>query len=178
LNRENINFVGLKVRQQKMKTKGGHAPGAKDPYMLNVLLAYDNARTCGATLDLLDRISTRLRATTRLNVNAFTFGLLEQMDPCKWKAAAGAKAAELVIVAFGEAGAPGAGLLRWLENWGQCHADKNAAVGLIPMGRATGASVRRTVRALKDTAARHGLDFIYGADSRLGFLQERGTVVA
>ncbi len=160
-----------------MKKKDKKAPGGKDPYLLNILLAYDNARTCCATLDMLDRISTRLRATTRLNVNAFRFGLLEQMDPRRWKAA-GAWAADLAVVAFGEAGAPGAGLLRWLENWGACHEDKNAALGLIPMGRATGASVRRVVRILKNTAARHGLDFIYGAEPGLGILQERDTVVA
>jgi len=157
--------------------KGKKALGAKAPYLLNVLLAYDDARTCGATLDMLDRISTRLRATTRLNVNAFRFGLLEQMDPRRWTAA-GARAADLAVVAFGEAGAPGAGLLRWLENWGACHEDTNAALGLIPMGRATGASVRRVVRILKETAARHGLDFICGAESRLGLLQERSTAVA
>jgi hypothetical protein len=160
-----------------MKKKGEHALGAKDPYMVNVLLAYDNARTCREILDMLDRVSTRVRAKTMLNVNAFRFGLLEQMDPLKWTAAGG-WAAELAVVAFGEAGPPGAALLRWLENWGKCHADKNAALGLIPMGRATGESVRRIVRILKKTAARHGLDFIYGADSRLGLFQERSTVVA
>jgi hypothetical protein len=160
-----------------MKKQSGKAPATKDPYLLNVLLAYDDARTCGATLDMLDRISSRLRATTRLNVNAFRFGLLEQMDPRRWTAA-GARAADLAVVAFGEAGVPGAKLLRWLEKWGECHADKNAALGLVPMGRATGASVRRIVRTLKETAARYGLDFIYGADSRLTLLQERDTVVA
>jgi hypothetical protein len=169
LNEEDIDFVGLNVRTQKMKTKGGHALGAKNPHMLNVLLAYDNARTCSATLDLLDRISKRLRASTRFHVNAFTFGLLEQMDPLKWTAT-GARAADLVVVAFGEAGAPGADLLRWLEKWGRCNAEENVALGLIPMGRATGAAMLRIVRVLKDTAARNGLDFIYGADSQLGFL--------
>ena len=160
-----------------MKKKDEDALDAKESYILNVLLAYDNDRTRGVILDMLNRVSNRVRAKTVLNVNAFKFGLLEQMDPLKW-AAAGVSAAELVVVAFGEAGVPGAGLLRWLENWGKCHADKNAALGLIPMGRATGASMHRIVRVLKETAARNGLDFIYGADARLGFLQERGTVVA
>jgi hypothetical protein len=162
---------------QKMKKRFKKAAGGKDPYLLNVLLAYDNARTCSATLEMLNRISTRLHSTTRLSVNAFRFSLLEQMDPCRWRAA-GASAADLAVVAFGEAGPPEAGLLRWLEKWGECHAYKNAALGLIPMGRATGASVGRVVRVLKDTAARYGLDFIYGADSGFALLQERGTVVA
>lgn len=160
-----------------MKTNSEHAPGSRDPYLLNVLLAYDNACTCSAILDMLDRVSTRLRAKPPLNVNAFRFGLLERMDPRKWTAA-GARAAELAVVAFAEAGAPGASLLRWLENWGACHAGTEAALGLIPMGRATGQSVRRIVRILRKTAARHGLDFIYGAEPRWEFLQERATVVA
>jgi hypothetical protein len=165
------------MRRQKMRNKAERALGAKDPYRLKILLAYDNARTCGAMLDLLDRVSTRLRAKARLNVNAFRFGLLEQMEPSKWTVA-GQWAAELAVVAFGEAGPPGAGLLRWLENWGQCHAGKNAALALVPMGRAASTSVRRIVRILRETASRHGLDFIYGAASPLELLQERGTVVA
>jgi hypothetical protein len=160
-----------------MKQKVKKASSGKDPYLLNVLLAYDNDSTCGATLDMLNRISNRLRTTTKLNVNAFRFGLLEQMDPCRWTAE-GARAADLAVVAFGETGAPEAGLLRWLEKWGECHADKSAALGLIPMGRATGASVRRIVRVLKKTASRYGLDFIYGTESRFGLFQERDTAVA
>ncbi len=152
-----------------MKNKSGHALGGKQPFALNILLAYDNARTCRAVLEMLDRISTRVRAKTRFNVNAFKFGLLEQMDPVKWTAA-GARAAELAVVAFGEAGVPGARFLRWLENWGRFHAGKDAALGLIPVGRATGQSVRRIVRILKESAARHHLDFIYDAESRPGLL--------
>jgi hypothetical protein len=160
-----------------MKTKSGHARGAKEPYTLKVLLAYDNAGTCRAMLDMLDRVSTRLRAQAQLNVNAFRFGLLEQMDPHKWPAA-GEWAAELAVVAFGEAEPPGAGLLRWLEKWGKCHADKHAALGLVPLASVTSKSVRRIVRTLRATAARHGLDFIYDAASPLNLLQARGTVVA
>jgi hypothetical protein len=118
-----------------------------------------------------------VRANALLNVNAFRFGLLEQMDPCQWTAA-GAPAAELAVVAFSEAGPPGAGFLRWLENWVKCHAGKNAALGLVPLGKATGKSVHRVVRILRKMAARHGLDFIYDAHSPLELFHERGTVVA
>jgi len=160
-----------------MKTKDEHALEAKDPYMLKVLLAYDNARTCRAMLDMLNRVSTRLRAQAQINVNAFRFGLLEEMDPLQWPAA-GQWSAELAVVAFGEAGLPGAGLLRWLENWGKCHAHKQAALGLVPLAKLTSQSVRRIVRTLRATAARHGLDFIYDAASPLDLFQTRGTVVA
>ncbi len=160
-----------------MKNDHGHAQGQREPYLLNVLLAYDNARTRRAILDMLDRVSHRVRAKTRFNVNALRFGLLEQMDPCKWTAA-GARAAELAVVAFGEARVPGAGLLRWLEKWGRCHEHKDAALGLVHLGRSTGQSVRRIVRILQQTAARHGLEFIYDAHSRLLLPQARDTVVA
>jgi hypothetical protein len=152
-----------------MKNKSGHALGGKDLFALNILLAYDNARTCRSVLEMLDRISTRARAKTRFNVNAFRFGLLERMDPVKWTAAS-AREAKLALVAFGETGVPGARFLRWLENWGRFHAGKDAALGLIPVGRATGQSVRRLVRILQESAARHHLDFIYDAESRPGML--------
>lgn len=150
-----------------MKNKSGHDLEVKEPFVLNILLAYDNARTCRAILEMLDRISSRVRAKARVNVNAFRFGLLEQMDPVKWTAA-GARAAQLAVVAFGDAGAPGAPLLRWLDKWGRCHADADAALGLIPLGPATSQSVRRIVRLLRATAARHHLDFIYDPSPACG----------
>src|SRR5271168_2712125 len=82
---------------------------------IHVLLAYDTARTCGAMLEMLDRISTRLRDKKLFSVRAFKFGLLEEMDTVKWTAAK-TDEAELAVVAFDEGSAPGAGLLRWLEN--------------------------------------------------------------
>jgi hypothetical protein len=160
-----------------MKNSNRHAQGDRDPFMLNVLLAYDTAHTHHTILGMLNRVSNRARAKARLHINAFNFGLLEQMDPCQ-STAAGARAAELAVVAFGEAGAPGARLLRWLEKWGRCHEHKDAALGLVHLGRATGQSVRRFVGRLQQTAARHGLDFIYDAHSRLFLPQARETVVA
>jgi hypothetical protein len=160
-----------------MKRTHEVTPMAKDPHSIHVLLAYDNGRTCGAILEMLDRISSRLREKKLFSVKAFRFGLLEQMDPGKW-AAANPEEAELAVVAFGQTGAPGANLLRWLENWAELHAGQNAALGLLPMGTFTGNSMRHVVQSLRKIAARHGLGFIYGADSKLQPFQEACTVVA
>jgi hypothetical protein len=148
-----------------------------DSYQINVLLAYDSDRTCGAILGMFDRISTRLRDKKIFNVNAFRFGLLERMEPFK-RTAPEAGAAELVMVAFGEEGAPGAGLLRWLENWAEHHEGQDSALGILPLGAKAGEPVRRFVRALRKIAARHSLRFIYGAEDRLGMLQEACTAAA
>jgi hypothetical protein len=135
----------------------------KETRAVHVLLAYDNPRTCAAMLKMLDRISTRLRDQKLFNVNAFKFGLLENMDPLKWTAAS-ADAVELVMVAFSDEGIPGARLLRWLEKWARSHAGKEAGLGLLPMGPHTGQPVRRVVRALRKMSARHGLGFIYDVE--------------
>ena len=150
--------------------------GNKDSYHINVLLAYDSAPTCGTILDMFDRISTRLRDKKLFNVNAFRFGLLERMDPFKWKSARAGEA-ELVMVAFGEEGPPGAGLLRWLENWAQQHEGQDSALGFLPLGAKAGEPVRRVVQALQKIAARHGLRFIYGAEGGLGLPQAGGAAV-
>jgi hypothetical protein len=147
-----------------MKVARENSVDSKETHAVNVLLAYDNPRTCAASLRMLERISKRLHDKKLFNVNAFKFGLLEQMDPLKWTAA-GAEAVELAMVAFGEEGVPGAGLLRWLENWARSHAGKNAGLGLLPMGPHTGESVRRAVRTRRGIAARHGLGFIYDSES-------------
>jgi len=160
-----------------MKTAREDSSTTTNPHAINVLLAYDTAGTCGAFLKMLDRISTRLRDKKLFNVKAFKFGLLEQIDPRKW-AAASADETELAVVAFGEVGAPGADLLRWVENWAARHEGMNAALGLLPMGALPGKSVRRVVRALRDIATRHGLGFIYDAEGRFNLLQDAGTVVA
>jgi hypothetical protein len=140
------------VQKTSVDTKGAQA--------VNVLLAYDNARTCAASLKMLDRISNRLRDQRLFNVNAFKFGLLEHMDPLKWTAA-GADAVELAMVAFGEQGVPGVGFLRWVESWAKRHAGKNAGLGLLPLGSHSAKSVRRVVRVLRGIAQRNGLGFIY-----------------
>jgi hypothetical protein len=154
-----------------MKKEGEMTVETGGSYQINVLVAYDSAPTCSAILDMFDRISTRLRDKQLFNVNAFRFGLLERMDPCSWTAA-GAGAAELVMVAFGEAGPPGAGLLRWLESWAEHHQGQDSALGFLPLGANAGEPVRRVVRTLRKIAARHGLRFIYGAEARLDSLQD------
>ena len=160
-----------------MKKTGEITAESKDSYKINVLLAYDSTPTCGAILRMFDRISTRLRDKKIFNVRAFKFGLLERMDPFKWPATR-AGAAELVMVAFGEEGAPGAGLLRWLENWAKQHEGQDSALGFLPLGANAGKSVRRVVRALKKIAARHGLRFIYGAEAGFDLPQADGAAVA
>jgi hypothetical protein len=161
-----------------MNTTGEMATVEKtDPYQINVLLAYDSDRTCGAILGMFDRISTRLRDKSIFNVNAFRFGLLERMDPFQ-RTASRAGAAELVMVAFGEEGAPGAGLLRWLENWAELHEGQDSALGFLPLGTKPGEPVRRVVRALRKIAARHSLRFICGAEGRLEPLREACAAVA
>ena len=157
-----------------MKKTGEIRVESKNPYKINVLLAYDSAPTCGAILGMFDRISTRLRNKQLFNVNAFRFGLLERMDPFKWTAA-GADAAELVMVAFGEKGAPGADLLSWLENWAKRHEGRDSALGFLPMGVKAGEPVRRVVRTLRKIAARHGLRFIYGGGTGLAPFQDACT---
>jgi hypothetical protein len=147
-----------------MKVARENSVDSKEAHAVNVLLAYDNPGTCAASLRMLDRISKRLHDKKLFNVNAFKFGLLEKMDPLKWTAAS-AEVVELAMVAFGEQGVPGAGVLRWLEGWAKSHAGMEAGLGLLPMGRQTGKSVRRAVRAIKGIAARHGLGFIYEAES-------------
>jgi hypothetical protein len=153
---------------------------ARDSYRINVLLAYDNTHTRGAILGMLDRISTQLRDKTLFKINAFSFGLLEQIDPrlCASAGTESAEVAEIAVVAFGKEGAPGAGLLRWLENWAERHAGQDAALGLQPLAPLSGKSVRRVVRALREIAARHGLRFIYGAADRLALPQTACTAVA
>ena len=84
-----------------MKKTGEMTVENKDPYKINVLLAYDSAPTCGAILRMFDRISTRLRDKKIFNLCAFEFGLLERMDSFRWPSAK-AGAAELVLVAFGD----------------------------------------------------------------------------
>ena len=142
----------------------------KSSYQVHVLLAYDSAPTCGAILGMFDRISTRLRDKKIFNVQAFKFGLLERMDPFKWTATKAGEA-ELVMVAFGEAGPPGASLLRWLENWAQQHEGRDSALGFLPLGANAREPVRRVVRTLRKMAARHGLRFIYGVEGGLGLSQ-------
>jgi hypothetical protein len=157
------------ARKASVDTKATHA--------VNVLLAYDNPRTCSAILGMFHRISAQLRDKSLFKVNAFKFSLLERMDPVQC-APDGADAPELAVVAFGEAGAPGAALLGWLENWAQGHAGQEAALGLLPMGPAISKPARRAVRIARKIATRHGLGFIYDAESRLKLLQARCTVVA
>jgi hypothetical protein len=159
-----------------MKKTGEMTVESKDPYKINVLLAYDSAPTCGAILSMFDRISSRLRDKKIFNVKAFKFGLLERMDPFKWPVAK-AGAAELVMVAFGDEGAPGAGLLRWLENWAQQHEGQDSALGFLPLAADAGEPVRHVVRALQKIAARHGLRFIYGVEAGFELPQADGTVV-
>ena len=158
-----------------MKKTGEMTAESKNPQKINVLLAYDSAQTCGAILGMFERISTRLRNKQLFNVNAFRFGLLERMDPFKWTAA-GTGTAELVMVAFGEKGAPGAALLSWLENWAQRHQGQDSALGFLPMGVKPGEPVRRVVRTLRRIAARHSLRFIYGGSNGLAPFQDACTV--
>src|SRR5580658_10031942 len=127
-------------KESEMKTAREMTVETGDSYQINVLLAYDSAPTCGAILGMFDRISTRLRDKKIFNVRAFKFGLLERMDPFKWTAAK-AGAAELVMVAFGEAGPPGASLLRWLENWAEQHEGQDSALGFLPLGADAGEPV-------------------------------------
>jgi len=150
---------------------------SKETHAVNVLLAYDNPGTCSAILGMFNRISARLRDKTLFKVNAFKFSLLERMDPVHC-AAGRAGTPELAVVAFGEGGAPGAALLGWLENWAEDHAGKEAALGLLPMGPAMSKPVRRFVRIARDIATRHGLGFIYDAESRMKLLHEHGTADA
>jgi hypothetical protein len=147
----------------------------KETQAVNVLLAYDNPRTCSMILGMFNRISSQLRDKTLFKVNAFNFILLESMDPGHC-ATGGAGTPELALVAFGGADAPGAALLSWLENWAESRAGKEAALGLLPLGHATSAPVRRFVRIARDIATRHGLGFIYDAESQLKLLQEHCTV--
>ena len=149
-----------------MKTSRESSVLAKGAESVNVLLAYDNSRTCAASLKMLARISNRLHDQGLFNINAFTFGFLERMDPFK-RTSASANAAELVMVAFSKEGVPGTRLLRWLENWARNHSGEEAGLGLLPLGPQTGQSVRRTVRALKRIAARHDVGFIYEASAGL-----------
>jgi hypothetical protein len=144
---------------------------------VNVLLAYDDPRTCRALLGMFDRISARLRDKTLFKVNAFKFSLLERMDPAH-SATVESETPELAVVAFGEADALGTALLCWLESWAEHHAGKAAALGLLPLGPVTSERVRRFVRISRDIATRHGLGFIYDSESRLKLLQEHCTVVA
>jgi hypothetical protein len=160
-----------------MKNALEETSSVQDPHAVRVLLAYDTPRTCGDILEMLDRISTRLRDKKLFSVKAFRFSLLEQMDPRKWTAAK-PEEAELAVVAFGESGAPGADLLRWLENWAASHEGQNAALGLMPIGAFKGDSVRRVVRSLRKIAARHGLGFIYNEDTGLHPFQDAATLVA
>jgi hypothetical protein len=160
-----------------MKTAVENTGETAGAYQINVLLAYDSAPTCGAILSMFERISARLCDQKLFNVNAFKFGLLERMDLFKW-ASAGAGAADLVMVACGGEGAPGASLLRWLEDWAEHHAGRDSALGFLPMGALAGEPVRRLVRSLRTIAARHGLRFIYGAEAGALMLQEAGTAMA
>jgi len=143
---------------------------------VRVLLAYDNARSCGAILDMLARISARLREKTLFNVNAFKFGLLERMDTLQCPSPDAE--AELAVVVFGQDGVPGAGLLRWLEIWASRHAGKNAALSLFLRGNAASESARRIVQTLKEMAARHGLSFICDAEARHELAQEPRAATA
>jgi hypothetical protein len=163
--------------EKKMKMPPKASRRTEESCMVSVLLAYDTARTCGSILGMLDRISTRLRDKKLFCVKAFKFGLLEQMDPLKWKAGRPG-ATELAMVAFGDEGPPGADLLRWLEKWAKRHAGQDAALGLLPMGLPSSQSVRRVVLALKEMAARHSLGFICDARDFLGPLYEQDTAVA
>ena len=147
----------------RMKTVRKASVDSRETPAINVLLAYDNPRTCAEMMRMLDRIATRLRAKKLFNVNAFKFGLLERMDPRKWTPAR-AHAVELAMVAFGEEDIPEANFLRWLENWAKRHAGKAAGLGLLPMGPHSGQSVRRVVRTVRGIAARHGLGFIYDVE--------------
>lgn len=128
-------------------------------HTLNVLLAYDNPRTCRAILRVFSRVSSQLHDRTLFKVDAFKFSLLERMDPSRC-ADELVERPEIAVVAFGEAGAPGAALLGWLEIWAKCHAGKEAALGLLPLGPATGKTVRRFIRLSKEIATRYGLNFI------------------
>ncbi len=148
---------------------------SKSTPAIHVILAYDTARTRGAIFKMLGRISDKLHNKRLFNVNAFKFGLLQQMDSATWSAGNSAEA-ELAVVAFNESSAPGADFLRWLDGWAQCHAGKNAALGLLPMGIVTSRSVQRVVRELKKIASRHGLGFIYNEDS--GVLSLRDSITA
>jgi hypothetical protein len=155
-----------------MKMARKISAGIKETHAVHVLLAYDNPRTCSAILGMFDRISARLCDKALFKVNAIKFSLLASMDPAQ------CGASELAVVAFGEAGAPGAALLSWLENWAECHAGKEAALGLLPLGPTSSNSVRRVVRISKDIATRYGLGFICDPESRLELLQEHCTVAA
>jgi hypothetical protein len=151
-----------------MKTSLKSVNGKKSQ-SVNVLLAYDNPRTCAAMLKMLDRISTRLRDKKLFNVNAFKLGLLENMDPSKWTAA-GTDAVELAMVAVSDGSVPGACLLRWMEKWAKSHAGKAAGLCFLPMGRQTEQSVRSFVRALKGIAARYDLGFIYEPEPKFDLI--------
>jgi len=171
------SVVRFKGEETSMKTSRVSSTDAKAPQSVNVLLAYDNPRTCAAMLKILDRVSTRLRDKKLFNVNAFKFGLLERMDPFK-RTAASPDSVELAMVGFSDGSIPDAGLLRWLDHWAKSHAGKVAGLGLLPMGPRTGASVRRVVRALQKIAARHRLGFIYEPETGFNVLEERGTATA
>ncbi|HEY3860620.1 MAG TPA: hypothetical protein VGO59_01925 [Verrucomicrobiae bacterium] len=139
---------------------------SNDPYQINVLLAYDSAQTRSAIVGMFDRISSHLRDKKIFNVNAFRFGLLERAD--RFHLMASSASAELVMVAFGDSGVPGAGLLSWLESWAEQHAGQDSALGFLPVGAIAGEPVRRMVRALGSIAARHGLRFICGGQGEDG----------
>jgi hypothetical protein len=160
-----------------MKTSRESSTDAKAPQSVNVLLAYDNPRTCAAMLKVLDRVSTRLRDKKLFNVNAFRFGLLKRMDPFI-RTAATPDSVELAMVGFSGGSIPDAGLLRWLDNWAKSHAGKVAGLGLLPMGPRTGESVRSFVQALREIAARYRLGFIYEPETGFTLLEERGPAVA
>jgi hypothetical protein len=160
-----------------MKTSRESSKSARSPQPVNILLAYDSPRTCAATMKMLDRISTRLQDKGLFNVNAFKFGLLENMDPLQGTAA-NADAVELAMVAFNAGSAPGAGLLRWFENWARGHAGREAGLGLLPLGRQTGQSVRRMARALREIAARYKLGFIYQPETGFDSFQDAFTAAA
>ena len=160
-----------------MKKTGEIRVESKNPYKITVLLAYDSAPTCGAILRMFDRISTRLRDKKIFNLCAFEFGLLERMDSFRWPSAK-AGAAELVLVAFGEKGAPGAGPMRWLENWAQQHAGQDSALGFLALAAEADEPVRRFVGTLQTMAESHGLRFICGAKGGFDLLQAGGTAAA
>jgi hypothetical protein len=167
----------LTSEDTRMKLAPKTSVDTRKRHAIHVLLAYDSPRTCRAILRMFDRISARLRDKALFKVNAFKFGLLASMDPVQCGAGE-AGMPELAVVAFGKSGTPGAELLSWLENWAECHAGKEAALGLLPLGPVSSASVRRAVRISKDIATRYSLGFICDAESRLKLLQEQCTVAA
>jgi hypothetical protein len=126
---------------------------------VNVVVAYDTPVAHGAVTAMLDRIAARLREKPLFNVKALKFPVLEQMTRLG-HAAVDMDAADLLVVAFGETGVPGAGVIRWIENWSARHAGQDAALGLVTIGKNTSLALQRFVQDLRHTASRHGLNFI------------------